>query len=214
MNAKRVLTVVAITGLLAWAAWILTGCFGAIVGVPAFIATPLVGVKPLKVQFTDQSTGVPTEWAWDFNGDGVIDSTVQNPSYTYTTAGVYTVSLAVSYGGLGTSTETKKDYIKVGNRGVGVPGGDPNIGAAIGAANPGDIIVVGAGKYTENVTIDKAGLKLIAGSRPVIDGNVLVSASGVTIQGFDITGYLGITTAGADVTVLDCTYKARQLTAD
>lgn len=113
MKAKRVLTVVAIRGLLAWAAWILTGCFGAIVGVPAFIATPLVGVKPLKVQFTDQSTGVPTEWAWDFNGDGVIDSTVQNPSYTYTTAGVYTVSLTVTYGGLPPKTEKKVDYIKV-----------------------------------------------------------------------------------------------------
>jgi PKD repeat protein len=144
----------------------------------------------------------------------VIDSTIQNPSYTYTTAGIYTVSLTVSYGSLGTSTETKKDYIKVGDAGAGVPGGQATIGAAIAAAPPGGIVLVGAGTYHEDITIDKAGLSLLAASRPVIDGNVLVSASGVTIKGFDITGYVGVTTAGTDVTVLDCTYKARQLTAD
>jgi PKD repeat protein len=212
--SKRVLKVLGTLAVLAWLGWILTGCAGISLGVAAFIGNPTAGVKPLTVQFTDQSTGTPISWAWDFNGDGVIDSTIQNPSYTYTTAGIYTVSLTVSYGSLGTSTETKKDYIKVGDAGAGVPGGQATIGAAIAAAPPGGIVLVGAGTYHEDITIDKAGLSLLAASRPVIDGNVLVSASGVTIKGFDITGYVGVTTAGTDVTVLDCTYKARQLTAD
>jgi PKD repeat protein len=48
------------------------------------------------IQFTDTSTGgPPTEWTWDF-GDGVGTSTEQNPSYTYTVGGTYTVSLTVS----------------------------------------------------------------------------------------------------------------------
>ena len=32
------------------------------------------------LSFTDTSTGDPITWAWDFNGDGVTDSTQQNPS--------------------------------------------------------------------------------------------------------------------------------------
>jgi len=46
---------------------------------------------PLTVQFTDASTNTPTSWNWIF-GDGGTSS-LQNPSYTYTTAGTYTASL-------------------------------------------------------------------------------------------------------------------------
>ena len=61
-----------------------------------FTATPTNGTAPLTVQFTDQSTGSPTSWAWDFNNDGIVDSTAQNPIYTYSTAGTYTVKLTVT----------------------------------------------------------------------------------------------------------------------
>jgi PKD repeat protein len=48
------------------------------------------------VQFTDKSQNATT-WSWDFNGDGVADSSAQNPpAYTYTTAGNYTANLTVS----------------------------------------------------------------------------------------------------------------------
>jgi PKD repeat protein len=55
--------------------------------------------------FTDGSVGVPgdpvTSWTWDF-GDGVGSSTAQNPSYIYSSPGVYTVELyALSQGGCG-----------------------------------------------------------------------------------------------------------------
>lgn len=55
--------------------------------------------------FTDGSTGVigdpVTSWSWDF-GDGVGVSAAQNPSYTYTVPGSYTVELyALSQGGCG-----------------------------------------------------------------------------------------------------------------
>ena len=71
-----------------------------------FSANPTTGYAPLAVTFTDASTGTITSWQWDFNGDGTIDSTVQNPpQYTYTTAGTYTASLIVT-GPCGTSTIT------------------------------------------------------------------------------------------------------------
>ncbi len=46
------------------------------------------------VDFTDQSTNLPTSWLWDF-GDGNT-STMQNPSHTYASPGMYTVCLTVS----------------------------------------------------------------------------------------------------------------------
>jgi PKD repeat protein len=68
------------------------------------------GNAPLKVQFTDKSTGIPTSWKWNF-GDGKT-STAKNPAYTYSKAGNYTVSLTVK-SAVGTSTKTIKNYITV-----------------------------------------------------------------------------------------------------
>ena len=78
--------------------------------VAAFSASPTLGNTPLKVQFTDKSTGSPTSWKWTF-GDGNT-STKQNPVYTYTKAGTYTVKLTVSNAG-GSNTVTKSKYINV-----------------------------------------------------------------------------------------------------
>ena len=77
-----------------------------------FDAAPVSWYRATAVQFTDRSKGEITGWAWDFNGDGIIDSTAQNPSYTYRRNGSYTVILTVS-GPYGKDTLTKKDYIKV-----------------------------------------------------------------------------------------------------
>ncbi|MEO5941473.1 MAG: TadE/TadG family type IV pilus assembly protein [Candidatus Limnocylindrales bacterium] len=41
------------------------------------------------------STGNPTGWQWDFDGDGVADSTAQNPTHVYPYGGSYTVTLLV-----------------------------------------------------------------------------------------------------------------------
>jgi len=77
-----------------------------------FTASPIVGNTPLTVQFTDSSIGYPTSWLWDFNYDGTIDDTLQNPEFTYDSVGVYTVSLTVS-DTTNEDTEVKVDYINV-----------------------------------------------------------------------------------------------------
>lgn len=59
-----------------------------------FTATPVNGMAPLAVQFTDTSANGPTSWSWDF-GDG-SSSTSKNPSHTYSTTGTYNVSLTAS----------------------------------------------------------------------------------------------------------------------
>lgn len=76
----------------------------------AFVATTTSGTMPHTVGFTDQSTNNPTSWSWDF-GDGGTSSQ-QNPSYTYSTAGCYTVNLEV-INQYGSNTETKTNYISV-----------------------------------------------------------------------------------------------------
>ncbi len=77
-----------------------------------FIADPASGVEPLTVAFTDLSTGDITGYAWDFENDGVVDSTEQNPSYIYPLAGTYTVNLTVTGPG-GSDDEVKVEYISV-----------------------------------------------------------------------------------------------------
>ncbi len=80
-----------------------------------FTGEPVYGGTPLTVNFTDTSVVENTtisSWQWDFNNDGIIDSTEQHPQWIYATAGVYTVSLRVS-DGVKFDIEVKDDYITV-----------------------------------------------------------------------------------------------------
>lgn len=75
-----------------------------------FVGSPTSGDAPLTVGFTDLSTGNPDTWDWIF-GDGGT-SADQNPSYTYTTPGLYSVTLTVS-NSCGSDQLTRTDYINV-----------------------------------------------------------------------------------------------------
>jgi hypothetical protein len=78
---------------------------GSIVYTPAagiyanFTATPVEGNSPLQVQFTDTTfTDDPAgvaKYEWDFNNDQIVDSTAQNPQFTFTGVG-YDVKYTVS----------------------------------------------------------------------------------------------------------------------
>jgi photosystem II stability/assembly factor-like uncharacterized protein len=65
-----------------------------------------------SVQFTDQSLGEPTGWNWIFEGGTPATSTLQNPSVTYSTPGVFDVTLLVTQGAI-TSTLSSPDMIHV-----------------------------------------------------------------------------------------------------
>ena len=56
------------------------------------------GVRPLSVFFDSAVSGgtQPYSYAWDFNGDTVIDSAFSFDFYTYTPAGTYNVTLTVT----------------------------------------------------------------------------------------------------------------------
>lgn len=86
---------------------------------PDFSADVVDGLAPLMVSFTDETQGgnVVT-WSWDFDGDDVEDSNEQNPSFTYETAGDYTVTLTVTNETGDSFTIVKENYIHV--QGVGI----------------------------------------------------------------------------------------------
>ncbi|MGA2933788.1 MAG: PKD domain-containing protein [Methanomicrobiales archaeon] len=94
--------------------------------VASFTGTPTSGIAPLTVQFTDTSSGSPTSWSWDF-GDGG-SSTDQNPGYTYTTGGNYTVSLTAT-DAEGSDTATEDEYITVSSAPVASFTGSPTSGS-------------------------------------------------------------------------------------
>lgn len=77
-----------------------------------FRAEPREGCVPLTVVFADSSTGGPTSWAWDVNGDGVTDYTTQTCTHTYTQPGQYTVRLIVT-NSYGSDTLVRPNFILV-----------------------------------------------------------------------------------------------------
>ncbi len=71
-----------------------------------FVAQLQEGSAPMTVFFTDNSTGYPTKFMWNF-GDGSSDNTspLQNPQHIYRIPGVYTVSLTASNSEYSNTTE-------------------------------------------------------------------------------------------------------------
>ena len=116
------------------------------------------GPPNLGVRFTSNSfpQGGIVSWQWDFDGDGVFDSTEENPYHIYDTPGTYDVTLRVS-DGTDTAETTSEGFIVVGD-GSDISG---NVaGTWIPAYNP----------YT------------ITGDLTITDGDSLVIQPGVEIK--------------------------------
>lgn len=77
-----------------------------------FTLSQTQGCSPFTVQFSDQSEGEPTSWAWEFPGGNPATSTEQNPMVTYAAPGTYSATLTVS-NSAGTSEFTLTNAISV-----------------------------------------------------------------------------------------------------
>ena len=71
-----------------------------------FAAAPPVGPPPLAVEFTNFTEGAHT-YEWDFEDDGIVDSTLPSPVHIYAFPGHYSVRLRVS--GFGGTVENVLD---------------------------------------------------------------------------------------------------------
>jgi PKD repeat protein len=65
-----------------------------------------------QVQFSDNSYNVSTGWTWSFPSGSPASSTSQNPIVTYSTPGIYEVTLTATDGAT-TDSEVKTQYIHV-----------------------------------------------------------------------------------------------------
>ena len=92
--------------------WCLDPCSSGTPPTAGFSADPKIGCAPLKVTFRDLSIGAPTSWLWTFDGGSPATSTAQNPVVTYSTGGLYSVTLKVT-NGYGDDETTTTDYIQV-----------------------------------------------------------------------------------------------------
>jgi PKD repeat protein len=75
-----------------------------------FTAAPTNGAIPMAVTFADISAGSITNWYWNFGDGGTTNTNTKSVSYTYATAGNYTVTEIVSGPG-GAATNTSVNYI-------------------------------------------------------------------------------------------------------
>lgn len=65
----------------------------------------------MVINFTDQSSGNPTQWRWDL-GNGT-SSALQNPSATYLQPGLYTIKLCIQSANGLTDSVTRVNYIRI-----------------------------------------------------------------------------------------------------
>jgi PKD repeat protein len=129
-----------------------------------FTGTPTAGAAQLTVNFTNSSTGYdqPLAYEWDFDNDGTTDSTDENPSYTYSDVGSYTVKLTVRDSDGSINILTRGAYITVTSEGSSSCENSPiridseeysTLQAAYDTAVDGDVIMVRAESFTESLNI-------------------------------------------------------------
>ena len=109
MRPKLYILLTKLIALFVFAGYTTTGIYGQ-APVANFTANVTSGCAPLTVSFTDQSTGNPLYWNWDFGNSQL--SNIRNPVVTYALPGIYTVRLVVR-NATGISQEEKIDYITV-----------------------------------------------------------------------------------------------------
>ena len=169
-------------------------CTGTPVVIASAVATNILcGPTTGSIVVTFSSGTAPFDIAWT----GGSATGVTSP-YTITPllAGSYSVTVTDANGFTTSTTSVMVQYLPVKN--LTGPTYHATIQAGINAAANGDVIEVCAGTYAENVTVNKSltlrGANFgTAGcgtrnSESVVQGEFILAANGITIDGFGMTG--------------------------
>lgn len=93
-----------------------TGCDGTVspgcIPLAAFTSDFQYGCVGQPISFSDMSLYQPTSWNWTFQGGVPATSTAENPTVTYSTPGVYSVSL-IATNSLGGDSITQTSYMVI-----------------------------------------------------------------------------------------------------
>jgi PKD repeat protein len=165
-----------------------------------FTATPTSGGAPLTVNFTNNSTGYdqPLSYEWDFENDGTVDSTAQNPSHIYNAQGTNTVKLTVTDSDSSTNTLIRTNYITVSGCAdppTKIDGTSEYYGtlqAAYAAAQNNDTILMRDEAYTENLVLNEDKSVTLKGGygcdyatktgMSILNGNITIDGGTITIE--------------------------------
>lgn len=177
---------------------------GGLAPIADFSGTPLSITVGQSVAFTDLSQNSPTSWQWGFQGPTILTSTLQNPTMTFNTAGLYSVAL-VATNAFGSDTAIKTNYILVNPASTG---GCDTLGNVFttDTANLYGITGVGGLVTGNNDFGDLAKAEFFSNTTPgqVTDVAIglYVVASGGASSSVNVTVWDADGTAGAPGTVL------------
>ena len=175
-----------------------------------FVVSPAAPRAHEAVQFTDTSSGFPTSWVWDIDGDGRVDTTDRNPTFVFGAPGVYTTRLTAA-NHAGSSVTTTVVTIVASPEGLDAVDPNPELLNRDGTItqNPSRVaastrIAVGAAadgatRLVFRYAAPAAGQVTfsLAGGSPANDGGFLASASSeraasVTVPAAPVgAGFLG-----------------------
>jgi PKD repeat protein len=197
--------------------------------VTSFTANVTSGTAPFYVQFMDNSTNSPYAWAWSF-GDGGT-STLQDPVYEYTDAGIYTVEFTAT-NSVGSNTTTQSGFINATSLSAPVPSFTSDVtsgpsplpvrftdtssptprswdwsfgdGSTSSLQNPSHTYI-GMGRYTVELTVTNSG-----GSRTTTaTGYITVTSEATTTPVTEVvTPYATVSVAPTSIAVTPVTTTA------
>lgn len=132
----------------------------------------------LTVTFSPtNATNKRVTWTSDNEEAATVD---ENGVVTAIDVGTATITVTTADGG---KTDTVKITVPVL---VGEDAEYKSIQDAVDEADPGDTILVEAGEYEEDLTINKEGLILKTYADAKVNGNIVITADNVTIDGFTV----------------------------
>ena len=149
------------------------------------------------VQFNASESSDPDgdslSYYWDFDEDGITESNIREPTYSYGSGGTYTVNLTVSDGEYNRSDTVNVDvttYDLVVDKNDG--SNYDVIDYAVGNASSGDSILIKTATYDNPVAIDK-NISITGQGEVTLNGDR--SSTGLTMT----TGGLSVNVSGLDI---------------